>query len=41
MVMRPVSIRSYAQRVFLRAGNLSPTPLIRWRVYGDPYVIKK
>lgn len=27
-----------AQRVFLRAGNLSPP--LRWKVYGDPYAIK-
>ncbi len=28
-----------AQRVFLRAGNLSLTPPLRWHVYGDPYEI--
>lgn len=27
------------QRVFLRAGNLNPTPPLRWKVYGDPYAI--
>jgi chitosanase len=30
-----------AQRVFLRAGNLNLTPPLRWKVYGDPYVINK
>lgn len=30
-----------AQRVFLRAGNLNLTPPLRWKVYGDLYVIKK
>jgi chitosanase len=28
-----------AQRVFLRAGNLDLDPPLRWKVYGDSYVI--
>lgn len=30
-----------AQRVFLRAGNLNLTPLLHWKVYGDPYTISR
>ena len=28
------------QRVFLREGNLDLNPPLRWKVYGDPYVIE-
>ncbi|WP_084516561.1 chitosanase [Microtetraspora niveoalba] len=30
-----------AQRVFLRAGNLDLEPPLRWKVYGDSYVIRR
>ncbi|MBX3195781.1 MAG: chitosanase [Microbacteriaceae bacterium] len=30
---------STAQRVFLREGNLTLTPPLRWQVYGDPFEI--
>lgn len=29
-----------AQRVFLKAGNLTLSPPLNWSVYGDPYSIK-
>jgi chitosanase len=29
------------QRVFLRNGNLDLNPPLTWKVYGDPYTIKK
>lgn len=29
------------QRVFLRNGNLDLEPPLKWKVYGDPYTIKK
>jgi chitosanase len=29
------------QRVFLKNGNLDFTPPLSWKVYGDPYTIKK
>jgi chitosanase len=29
-----------AQRVFLKAGNLSLDTPLRWKVYGDSYEIK-
>jgi chitosanase len=35
-----VSRVSTEQRLFLRQGNLSLAPPLRWRTYGDPYVIR-